>query len=123
MEVHTYEVLAYFLPASPPNVIPTLTSVVITLTASNWFVTMDPAIPDGVPTDIYQLPAAPPTIGPCYCGNRMQASDESEGEWDAYWECTAVCKLWKRFKIQQEIVNGPRVEFYLFVETERKYSI
>ncbi|KAH8146307.1 uncharacterized protein LAJ45_09750 [Morchella importuna] len=118
MEVHTYEVLAYFMPASPPNVIPTLTSVIITLTSSNWFVTMDPAIPDGVPTDIYQLPSAPPTIRPCYCGNRMQSSDESEGEWDSYWECTAVCKLWKRFKIQQEIANGPRVEFYLFVETE-----
>lgn len=53
---------------------------------------------------------------------------EENGEWDQYWDCTAVCKLRRRYQIYMqdqekqygEELGGNTVEYILFVEGDGK---
>lgn len=54
----------------------------------------------------------------------MDANEEqSEEQWDQYWECTAICKQRRGYKayMQEKMGNGG-MEYIVFVEGDSKLA-
>lgn len=134
--VSEYTVKAYYLPryssfslsSNAPN---RLIDASVKLKASDWSIDLSQVFPSGTNADSYFVGGPPqnwPTP-PCFCGQTLGNVKETEveeqnDEWDAYWDCTAICKLRRRYqaymgeqeKLYGEKMGGNPFEYILFVE-------
>lgn len=136
ISVNEYSVKAYYLPryspSSPSSNAPSqLIDAAVRLKPSDWSIDLHRAFPNGACTDSYFIGGPPqdwPTP-PCFCGKMLKSSDDGEreeenGGWDQYWDCTAVCKLRRRYQMYMQDqekqygdeLGGNIVEYILFVE-------
>lgn len=136
INISEYSVKAYYLPryssSSPSSNAPNrLIDASVKLKASDWSIDLSQVFPSGTNADSYFVGGPPqnwPT-SPCFCGQNLGNVKEAEvegenGEWDAYWDCTAVCKLHRRYqtymqeqeKRYSDKIGGKPFEYILFVE-------
>lgn len=102
---------------------------------SDWSIDLRQAFPKGTNSDSYFIGGPPQNLPtpPCFCGKMLDNIKEAEegeenDEWDAYWDCTVICKMRRRYQtcIQEkerrrsEEESGVKsVEYVLFVEGGR----
>lgn len=136
IDISEYSVKAYYLSrysSSSPllNAPNRLIDVPVKLKASDWTIDLSQVFPSGTNADSYFVGGPPqnwPT-SPCFCGQNLGNIKETEvegvnSEWDAYWDCTAVCKLHRRYqtymqeqeKLYGDKIGGKPFEYILFVE-------